>query len=184
MLRPPYQNLSAAAHLGIVLIMLAIRVRPPYQNLSAAAQEKLVATGFLRMAPDGTAAEGAVAIQARNQCVADTIQIVSTALLGLTVGCAQCHNHRHDPISQVDYYRFRAIFEPALNTDSRWRVYFERRLDRRRTAKGATTPSRGGPALCRGGAEKRRARCPDLLDRAGGFVVRSVPGIAAAELSK
>ncbi|HUY35707.1 MAG TPA: PSD1 and planctomycete cytochrome C domain-containing protein [Pirellulales bacterium] len=103
-------------------------LRPPYQDLSAAAQEKLVATGFLRMAPDGTAAEGAVAIQARNQCVADTIQVVSTALLGLTVGCAQCHNHRYDPISQVDYYRFRAIFEPALNTDFRWRVYFERRI--------------------------------------------------------
>jgi hypothetical protein len=76
--------------------------------------EKLIATGFLQMAPDGTAkAEDRQA--AHNQLVADTIKIVSTSLLGLSVGCARCHDHRFDPISQQDYYRFRAIFEPALN---------------------------------------------------------------------
>ena len=44
--------------------------------------------------------------------------MVSSSLTGLTVGCAQCHNHRYDPISQKDYYRIRAIFEPALNWKS------------------------------------------------------------------
>ena len=52
--------------------------------------------------------------------VAGTIKIVSTSILGLTVGCAQCHPHRYDPISQVDYYRLRAIFEPALDCKN-WR---------------------------------------------------------------
>ena len=75
--------------------------------------EKLIATGFLQMASDTTAsAEDPAA--AHNQLVADTLQIVSTSLLGLSVGCARCHDHRFDPISQKDYYRFRAIFEPAL----------------------------------------------------------------------
>jgi len=41
-------------------------------------------------------------------------------LLGLTVGCAQCHNHRYDPIAQTDYYRFRALFEPAYDWKN-WR---------------------------------------------------------------
>ena len=46
---------------------------------------------------------------------------MSTSLLGLTVGCAQCHDHRFDPISQEDYYRFRAIFEPAFDL-ARWNI--------------------------------------------------------------
>jgi hypothetical protein len=35
-------------------------------------------------------------------------------VLGLTVGCAQCHDHRYDPITIEDYYRFRSIFDPAF----------------------------------------------------------------------
>src|SRR5205807_596550 len=50
----------------------------------------------------------------------DTVQIVSTALLGLTVHCAQCHNHRYDPVPQADYYRLRAVFEPAYDVAG-WR---------------------------------------------------------------
>ena len=46
---------------------------------------------------------------------------MSTSLLGLTLHCAQCHNHRYDPIPQIDYYRVRAIFEPALNVQE-WRT--------------------------------------------------------------
>lgn len=96
-------------------------VRPPYENLAPADLDKLIATGFLRMAPDGTASPGVNQKAASNQHVADTLQIVSTSLLGLTLHCAQCHNHRYDPIPQIDYYRVRAIFEPALNVQN-WRT--------------------------------------------------------------
>src|SRR4030095_2837108 len=51
--------------------------------------------------------------------------IVSTSLLGLSVGCAQCHDHRYDPIPQADYYRLRAVFEPAYNW-KQWRKPAER----------------------------------------------------------
>src|SRR5262249_40325763 len=77
--------------------------------------DRLIATGFLRMAPDGTGAAGGDAKAARNQVVTDTVKIVSSAFLGLTVGCAQCHNHKYDPIPQTDFYRLRAIFEPAYD---------------------------------------------------------------------
>ena len=94
---------------------------PPYKNLTPDQAEKLIATGFLRMAADGTGNGGVDKKAASNQVVADTVQIVSTALLGLTVGCAQCHDHRYDPIPQADYYRLRAVFEPALDWKN-WRV--------------------------------------------------------------
>lgn len=102
-------------------------VPAPYTNLSAENRELLVATGFLRMAADGTATGGIDQELARNQVVADTIKITSTALLGLSVGCAQCHDHRYDPILQDDYYRMRAVLEPALDPVN-WRTPDARRI--------------------------------------------------------
>lgn len=91
----------------------------PHKNLSPDAIEKITATGFLRMAPDGTGAQNDVV--ARNATVSETIKVISTSLYGMTVGCAQCHDHRYDPITQVDYYRMRAIFEPGFDTKT-WRT--------------------------------------------------------------
>jgi len=92
----------------------------PWTELTPEKAELLAATGFLRTAPDGTSTGAADEPLAANQVVADTLKIVGSSLLGLTVGCAQCHDHRYDPIPQADYYRLRAIFEPALDTNH-WR---------------------------------------------------------------
>ncbi len=94
-------------------------VPQPHKNLSADAIDKITATGFLRMAADGTGAMNDKIAQ--NSTIADTIKIVSTAFYGMTIGCAQCHDHRYDPITQEDYYRLRAIFEPGFDTKS-WRT--------------------------------------------------------------
>ena len=102
-------------------------VEPPYQDLQADEIEKLVATGFLRMAVDGTGSGATDQEAARNQVISDTLRIVSSALLGLSVGCAQCHDHRHDPILQTDYYRMRAVFEPAFDWKE-WRVPAQRQI--------------------------------------------------------
>ena len=80
----------------------------------------LAATGFLRMAPDPTGGSVADAKLARNQVMAETVKIVSSSLMGLTAGCAQCHDHRYDPLSQLDYYRLRAVFEPLYDWKN-WR---------------------------------------------------------------
>ena len=92
----------------------------PWNNLKPEQVRTLAATGFLRMAADGTATGGVDEALASNQVVADTLKIVGSTLLGLTVGCAQCHDHRYDPIPQADYYRLRAVFEPALDP-AHWR---------------------------------------------------------------
>ncbi|HEY3901435.1 MAG TPA: PSD1 and planctomycete cytochrome C domain-containing protein [Chthoniobacter sp.] len=88
-------------------------------------RDDLIATGFLRMAPDGTGDAVDDPKLARNQVIAEEMKVVSSSLLGLTVGCAQCHDHRFDPISQADYYRMRAIFEPAFDWQT-WRTPTQR----------------------------------------------------------
>jgi len=89
-------------------------------------RDELIATAFLRMAPDGTGDPADDMKLARNQVIAEELKVVSSSLLGLTVGCAQCHDHRFDPIPQTDYYRLRAVFEPAFDWESRWRPPFQR----------------------------------------------------------
>ncbi len=50
----------------------------------------------------------------RNTWMDDTVEHLGKGLLGLTMNCAKCHNHKFDPFSQEDYYAMRAIFEPYL----------------------------------------------------------------------
>lgn len=48
----------------------------------------------------------------RNSWLEETVEHTGKAFLGLTLNCARCHDHKYDPITSVDYYRFRAFFEP------------------------------------------------------------------------
>ncbi|QDV38433.1 PSD1 and planctomycete cytochrome C domain-containing protein [Tautonia plasticadhaerens] len=92
----------------------------PWTDLEPERVETLAATGFLRNVPDATSTGGGDLDLASNQVVADTLKVVGSTFLGLSVGCAQCHDHRYDPIPQADYFRLRAVFEPALDTQH-WR---------------------------------------------------------------
>ncbi|MBP61942.1 MAG: hypothetical protein CMJ62_10515 [Planctomycetaceae bacterium] len=54
----------------------------------------------------------------RNVWLDDVIEHTGRALLGVTMKCAKCHDHKYDPISQAEYYRLRAVFEPCdVRTD-------------------------------------------------------------------
>lgn len=87
--------------------------------------DQLIATAFLRMAPDGTG-DGVDDVKlAKNQVIAEQMKIMTSSLMGMTVACAQCHDHRYDPITQADYYRLRAIFDPAYNWEA-WRAPAQR----------------------------------------------------------
>ena len=78
-------------------------------------REALIATGYLRTARDLTHEDVGVIPQNFFGILHDTIEIVGTGLLGLTVNCARCHTHKFDPIPQEDYYRLMAVFTPAYN---------------------------------------------------------------------
>lgn len=77
--------------------------------------DRLAATGFLRETPDQTNSEERALIAERMNIVADELEVLSSSLMGLTVGCARCHNHKYDPIPQRDYYRMSAILQAAYD---------------------------------------------------------------------
>lgn len=77
--------------------------------------DNLVATGFLRMAPDATWSNISNFIPDRFDVLADEIDVLGSAVLGLTLKCARCHSHKFDPIPQRDYYRLLDIFKGAFD---------------------------------------------------------------------
>ena len=78
-----------------------------------------VATGFHRNTPSNREG-GTNMVQFRFEQVVNRINTVGTVWLGLTVGCAQCHDHKYDPLSQRDYYRLFSFFNDAeeVNIDA------------------------------------------------------------------
>ena len=69
-----------------------------------------VATGFSRnhvLTTEG----GIIDEEYRVEYVADRVHTTATAFLGLSLQCARCHDHKYDPFTQTDYYRFAAFFD-------------------------------------------------------------------------
>ena len=86
-------------------------------------RESLIATGFLRTAQDFTHEDVGNIPQNYFGVLHDTIEIVGSSILGLTLNCARCHNHKFDPIPQEDYYRLMAVLTPAYNPQN-WKIVF------------------------------------------------------------
>ena len=81
-------------------------------------REQLIATGFHRNTlingEGGTDNE-----QFRNEAVVDRVSTTGAVWLGLTIGCAQCHNHKFDPISQREFYEMFAFFNSSQDVNTR-----------------------------------------------------------------
>src|SRR5215467_12668198 len=76
--------------------------------------EALIPTGFVR---NGPTVDNADNEETRMDELDDMVTTTSSVFLGLTVGCARCHDHKYDPIPQRDYYRMQAIFFPFQKTE-------------------------------------------------------------------
>lgn len=77
----------------------------------------LVASGFNRLGPVRKNAGNQDVASSRNEVLTEMTNIVGAAYLGVTVGCARCHDHKFDPIRQSDYYRLQGHFAQLQGND-------------------------------------------------------------------
>jgi hypothetical protein len=85
---------------------------------TTAEADLLIATGFLRLGQwDSTAAIFQEEDRLRAEMLADLTNTTASAFLGLTMSCCQCHDHKYDPLSQVDHFRLRAFFAGCKSRD-------------------------------------------------------------------
>ena len=81
-------------------------------ELEPCRDENLIATGFLAAAR--VSSDDLHFYRVENDMQTDIVNTLSSAVLGLTIGCSQCHDHKFDPISQRDFYRLQAFFKQGL----------------------------------------------------------------------
>jgi hypothetical protein len=93
--------------------------------LPGATQEQRIATGFNRNNRTVTEA-GSIDEEWRVENAVDRVETTATVFLGLTLGCGRCHDHKYDPITQREFYRFFAFFnsvnEKGVYTEQRGNV--------------------------------------------------------------
>jgi cytochrome c553 len=94
----------------------------PGGDVTPAMVEGLTATHFLRNAPDGTAESDGNPDEVRTDrftVLEGNLQNTMNCLLGLTIQCARCHDHKFEPVRQEEYYRLQAVLFSAYNPE-RW----------------------------------------------------------------
>jgi len=115
--------------------------------------DALIATGLNRLYPDEDNA--ANLMQRRQEILDDVTDVTGLAFMGLTMGCAQCHDHKFDDILQTDYYRLQAFFAPMVERDD---LTAATRGERKRYAEQLATWEQSTAAI--------RAEMDELLARA------------------
>ena len=114
-----------------------------------------MATGYLRCASDTSRPDFVNIKNAPGyyyQTLEDTVKIVASSTMGLTLECAKCHSHKFDPIPQTDYYRVQAVFMSGYRP-TQWVPQVAAALAR---SDGGAGEGGRGPK-CHGGRRRRRA---------------------------
>ncbi len=86
-------------------------------ELDPASVELRAASGFQRLGALRKNAGNQEVASSRNEVLTEMTNIVGAAFLGVTLGCARCHDHKFDPIRHTDYYRMQAFFAPVHEND-------------------------------------------------------------------
>jgi hypothetical protein len=104
----PYDQFVRAQLTGYRLTVRTQMSATGYRSRAEPRPDDLFALGFL--------SRGAVLRDGKDQqeLAITAVETVSTAFMGLTVGCAKCHDHFYDPIAQRDFYSMKALFDPLI----------------------------------------------------------------------
>jgi hypothetical protein len=123
-----------------------------------------IATGFLCTAMfDGTLGQGE---NARLKMTVDRVNMVGTTLLGLTIGCAQCHSHKFDPISQREYYRIFAFLNDIDDARQEMELASPEQIARRDAIRAQVASLEQELKAYEQSAERRQAAWEGSLDSA------------------
>ncbi|WP_201750298.1 DUF1549 and DUF1553 domain-containing protein [Tautonia marina] len=112
-----------------------VREQVAGDELSPDDPEALVATGLHRLGPLRLNAGNQDEEKNRQEVLTEMTDMIGSAFLGLTIGCARCHDHKFDPIPQADYFRLQAFFagtesrDLSIASEPEQREY-EERMDR------------------------------------------------------
>lgn len=126
--------------------------------------EQLIATGFNRN-HRGNGEGGVIEEEYAVEYVVDRVETTGTVWLGLTIGCARCHEHKYDPISQMEFYQLFAFFN---NVPER----------------GRAVKTGNSPPMIKAPTRPQRKQLADLqqrIDSSAGEFERLQPEIASAE---
>ena len=119
---------------------------------------------------------GAIPEEYQVEYVADRVDTTSTVFMGLTMGCARCHDHKFDPITQKDYYRFFAFFntipEKGLDGKKGNAAPDPRNADRRAGERSGVAAAGHRGARGRDSGEGDRSRCWPPGRRRGSLLCR------------
>jgi hypothetical protein len=142
--------------------------------LPKATLEQKVATGFNRNTQINQ--EGGIdPEQFRIESVLDRVNTTATAFLGVTLGCAQCHDHKFDPFTQKEYYRFYAFFNGTVE-DGHGKSAPEGMLEIPGETEGTESAQKE--------LEEAEADLERYLNTKGSDVVKWVEGLSAEQLGK
>lgn len=93
-----------------------VREQVAGDEISGANVESVLATGFLRVGPwdaeRGASVQPSEQVAERYNQLDDMVSTTSVVFLGITMGCARCHDHKFDPFSARDYYSLVSVFQP------------------------------------------------------------------------
>jgi hypothetical protein len=80
-------------------------------------EEMRIASGLQRLGPLRKNAGNQEVASSRNEVLTEMTNVVGSVMLGVTLGCARCHDHKFDPIRHTDYYRMQAFFAATQELD-------------------------------------------------------------------
>ena len=126
----------------------------------------LVAAGLHRLGPVRRNAGNQEVASSRNEVLTERTDLIGSAFLGLTIGCARCHDHMFDPIRQVDYYRLQAYFGASReeNVIFEGEATFEEWQKRTKEISGEMKTLRSRIKLARGEERRRLQSEHDALE--------------------